>query len=65
MVARHLGDPGGGDYAEFTASPVFSGGRVWREEDVLDNTCVLLFSCSLPQLFILGINGRSWAKPRQ
>lgn len=50
---------------EATASPVFSGGRVWGEEDVLDNTRVLLVSCSLPQCFILWMNGRSWAKPGQ
>lgn len=55
----------GRGHAAVTASPVFSGGRVWGEEDVLDNTCMLLFSRSLPQWVILWINGRSWAKPRQ
>lgn len=53
-------------FPEVRASPVFSGGGVRGEEDVLDNTCVLLFGCSLPQGFILRmINGRSWAKPWQ
>lgn len=56
---------GEGNYAEVTVSPVFSGGRVGGKEDVLDNTCMFLFSCSLPQWFILWISGRSWAKPGQ
>lgn len=56
MVGRHLGDVGGA-YAEAMASPVFGGGRVGREEDVLDNTRMLLFSGSLPKGFVLWING--------
>lgn len=36
--------------------PVLGGGGVWGEEDVLDNTCVPFFHCSLPWRLILRVD---------
>lgn len=48
-------------------SPVLGGGGVWGEEDVLDNTCVPLFHCSLPRRLVLRVDrmGNPGANPSQ
>lgn len=46
-------------------SPVLGRGGMWGEEDVLDNTCVPLFHCSLPQGLILGVEQEILGKAGQ
>lgn len=49
---------------EGQASPVLGGGGVWGEEDVLDNTRVPLFHCSLPRMLILRVEREILGKPQ-
>lgn len=46
-------------------SPVLGRGGMRGEEDVLDNACVPLFHCSLPQGIILGVEQEILGKAGQ